>query len=270
MSFSSQYKFASLGTGEQTSLYVELQAIRVSDQKLLTAYRSNRRFIENLPQFYLLNNEIQILGSLQHINIQEYVDTIFDGEQMFLLLGFQCHSFKTVFLGDHYLFEQDAQFIFKHLFEAIAYLHENGIAHRNICPDSIFFNEYGTIKLGYFFHAIHLDEKDQCSGIGGTLNYQAPEVLSEVIYNGKKADVWSAGVVLLSMMIKNNYFDGNDSQTIIKQIKTKPISYPNYFSSDLIEVLNMMLQRDPTQRASIHKILGCKWFQNVPENLSII
>ena len=271
--FGKAYKFLEIENGEQTSLYVELQAQRIEDKKLLTAYKTNRKFCENLPQFPLLQKEIQILGSLSHRYIQDYVDTIFDGEIMYILLGFQKYPFFYIYRNCQYLYEDNknkdqlnAKIIFYHLFQAIDYIHEKGIAHRDICPESIFFDAHFNIKLGHFFHAIYLDKDERCPPGGGCINFQAPETFSEEKYNGKKADIWSAGVLLLSAMIRNNYFTGDTADEIIQNIKTQPIQYPNYFSEQLINLLNLMIQRDPNERKSIHEILRCEWFQSILEN----
>ena len=267
------YKFLEIENGEQNPLYAELRAQYKEDGRLLTAYKINRRFGENDPQYPTLHNEIQMLGSLQHAHIQDYVDTIFDGELMYVLLGYQKEPFFYLFRKDRHLSEDvknqeqlNAKIIFYHLFQAIDYIHEKGIAHRDICPESLYFDAHYNIKLGHFFYATYLDQNDLCSSSEGCLNYQAPETFSDEKYNGKKADVWSAGVLILSSMIRNNYFTGATPEEIIQNIKEQPIKYPNYFSEDLINLLNFMIKRDPNQRKSIHELLLCKWFDSVREN----
>ena len=48
------------------------------------------------------------------------------------------------------LTEPYAKFVFKQLMEGIAYLHENGVAHRDIKLDNILLDGHGNIKIGDF------------------------------------------------------------------------------------------------------------------------
>jgi serine/threonine protein kinase len=102
------------------------------------------------------------------------------------------------------------------MFEALAYLHLNGITHGDVKPGNILLASNGTLKLADFGTATAVlgeDEKtitsasiasrsikDQLPRLAGTPMYMAPEIIKGGIEARFGAgDVWSAGCVTLRM-----------------------------------------------------------------------
>lgn len=48
------------------------------------------------------------------------------------------------------LVEKDAKFVFKQILEGLAYIHQNGVVHRDIKLDNILLDGHGNIKIGDF------------------------------------------------------------------------------------------------------------------------
>lgn len=98
----------------------------------------------------------------------------------------------------------------KQILEGVAYLHENGVIHRDIKGGNIMLSEKGRIKLIDFGCAKRiLGLRLECSGsertsgrimmsMRGTPYWMAPEVIQEVAC-GPKSDIWSVGCTVFEM-----------------------------------------------------------------------
>ena len=75
--------------------------------------------------------------------------------------------------------------------------HSKGITHRDIKLENIFLDKNKNIKLADPGLA---GEESKLSGLWGTDNYMAPEIKSEMTYEGTPVDVFSCGIVLFAML----------------------------------------------------------------------
>ena len=96
--------------------------------------------------------------------------------------------------------------------------------------------------------------KNKC----GTGEYIAPEIEHKLIT--KKSDIWSLGIILYIMLCGEHPIFNNDGST--KQ--TKRFSEPIWkiLSSEVKNLIDIMLEFDYKKRADIDTILQHKWFKN--------
>ena len=86
--------------------------------------------------------------------------------------------------------------------KALKILHQKGIIHRNIRPNSIFIKsldndeEKKIIKLGNYNSSIYI--KDNKSESIGNIYYSAPEIIKNLKYD-EKCDLWSLGITLYEL-----------------------------------------------------------------------
>ncbi|KAH7882537.1 kinase-like domain-containing protein, partial [Phlebopus sp. FC_14] len=90
----------------------------------------------------------------------------------------------------------------RQLFEAIAFMHDNGVAHVDIKPRNIIIPPRGgKLTIIDFSSSVRVrDSKHMFCGIAGTKGYIAPEVRGsrgrKSKYNPIMADLWSCGKTL--------------------------------------------------------------------------
>lgn len=262
------YTFLKAQDNKLPGFYEVHKVIRNTDRLELTGYHTNRRNLEYLPQCSNMRNQVEILGSISHPNIQEYVDTLISGDDLFFLTEREHESYFSIYGGGITIQEDKLSFYFKQLMSAVSYLHENGIIHRDIRPESIFIDKNGNLKLMNFFNAVRYDpDKKAVKGEYGTLNYQAQEIFTGCPYDPEKAEVWACGVLLLSSLTYQNVFRSDKECDIQKQILTKELKYPQSCSPALVKLLNRMLVMDPEMRANCAEVLNSEWLKNAPAAL---
>jgi protein-serine/threonine kinase len=81
------------------------------------------------------------------------------------------------------------------LSDAIAFLHANGIVHRDIKDENVILDGQGRAQLIDFGSAAHWRPTRKWDTFSGTLDYASPEILRGEMYGGKEQDVWALGVV---------------------------------------------------------------------------
>ena len=82
----------------------------------------------------------------------------------------------------------------------LEYLHENDVAHRDLKPENIFVCCDGKIKIGDFGLSNSLVDGQPLLTSCGSPHYASPEIVEGHPYDGKSIDIWSAGVILYTMV----------------------------------------------------------------------
>lgn len=85
------------------------------------------------------------------------------------------------------------------------------------------------------------------------LDYAAPEVLAGKPYGGKEQDVWALGILLYTIVYKENPFYSID------EIMDRDLRIPFILSEDSIDLIRSMLNRDVSQRYAIEQVLDHPW-----------
>lgn len=161
------------------------------------------------------------------------------------------------------------------LLSAIAFLHDNGILHRDIKGDNVMLREvennhdmvdsvlidfslakfvnatvYGQTDLPHF---LTLDTKEPTTHTGqvGTATYMSPECNASQPY-GLPSDMWSIGVVLLEILQKKPFqaVKASQAQSLIQEALNKlPQDKP------FPTLVRNLLQKDPNDRWTARQAL---------------
>jgi serine/threonine protein kinase len=94
----------------------------------------------------------------------------------------------------------------------------------------------------------------------GTPNFVAPEVLTAPTYNGFRADVWSAGVILFIMLSGRLPFHARDIGELYTKIQKCDYRMSDFIPEGAASLIRKMLVVEPEDRASIREIVNHPWF----------
>jgi serine/threonine protein kinase len=93
----------------------------------------------------------------------------------------------------------DCRVVMYNLLLALGDLHARGLVHRDIKPENVMFDDRGCLKL-VDFGLTHRIEAETVDSEYGTIDYMAPEILTETDGYTQSCDLWSAGIILYEML----------------------------------------------------------------------
>ncbi|KAJ6110644.1 hypothetical protein N7486_002879 [Penicillium sp. IBT 16267x] len=150
--------------------------------------------------------------------------------------------------------ESECRSIFKQVVSAIHHLHTRAlVVHRDIKDENVVLDGEGRIKLIDFGSAAYI-KNGPFDVFVGTIDYAAPEVLQGKSYRGKEQDIWALGILLYTIVYKENPFYNVD------EILDHPLRIPFLpFSEECIDLIRKMLDRDVDNRLTITEVLEHSW-----------
>jgi eukaryotic-like serine/threonine-protein kinase len=198
-------------------------------------------------------NEARIQASLQHPNIATLYDFLEWEGQPCLILEYVDGQTLAEHLETRGRFAPtEALTIFQAVVEAVAYLHQHGIIHRDIKANNIKLSSSGTVKLLDFGIAKDgtAPRLTMVGHVIGTLVCLAPEQLE-----GKadaRSDVWALGVLLYQMITGRMPFEPDTLEKLYEQIKKArylaPSSLNPAISPELETLIAHCLKKKPPER----------------------
>jgi serine/threonine protein kinase len=166
---------------------------------------------------------------------------------------------------------------FQKIIEGVEYMHAHRVAHMDLKLENVLIDANFNLKLCDFDVSQNLTDKKQVGA--GTMIYRAPEVSSGLCKNFSAADIYSLGVILFILISGNPPYQEehtdkgkdwrydhhyttmrkNNQEYWREEAKSK--GKEDYFSSDLIQLINWMLAEDPEERPSIEDIKNHQWYK---------
>lgn len=128
----------------------------------------------------------------------------------------------------------------------VSYLHDHGIAHRDLKPGNLF-SEKGMVKIGDYGLSkfISATQRSGHTESVGTVYYMAPEV-SRGRY-GKEVDQYALGIILYQMLTGRLPFDGESpGEILMKHLVGEPDL--TLLAEPYRPVVARLLEKDPQRR----------------------
>ena len=143
---------------------------------------------------------------------------------------------------------------------ALAHLHTNRIAHRDVKPENVLVGDSGVLKLADLGSAKELRSIDSMAGtIAGTPAYMAPEVAKGLAHSFP-ADMWSYGVILLVGATGKELTFNDIDGALAHRVADPDVSYWagawSALPEDLRRVISACLKESPAARAEAFDVVG--------------
>ena len=229
----------------------------------------DKMILSHTPDDYQsVKQEINILKSVKHKHIVQLYDVLQTPRHIFIIMEYcEGKDLLDYILTKSKLSEEESLKYFHQLINALFYLHSQNIAHRDIKIDNMLLDRNRDLKLVDFGLSTKYPDDNLLDQPCGTVVYAAPEVLQGKEYHGMLADVWSSGIVLYGML--SGYLPFGDQDDDINRINIiqGKISYPNYFSDSVKDLLMHMLDLDPMTRYTLQEVRSHPWFNLVDYRL---
>jgi len=239
--------------------------------------------LEKEEFFSMLKLDKGIFGKLVNDKkILEEVTMLSKLDSKYLLKIYECYiSSKSYYLITEHCFysrlneklryeikytENQIRYIIFQILKAIKYLNEMNYLHIEVSPEKIllcdtvknFGEEMYNIKLLIFFCP---SRSNLLYNTKSFYYYIAPEIM-EKKYN-KNCCVWSIGIIIFQMFFGELSYNYNNDINEYVQIIRITYKYSDDISSELKDLLDRMIEIDPTKRISIEECLEHNWMRKM-------
>jgi len=236
--------------------------------------------------------EINQLKTLSHSNIigLNEVITSKNHNEIFLVMEYADHELRNLLQNScHNLSVSEIKCLLKQLLEAVNYMHNKEIVHRDLKTSNLLYTNEGLLKICDFGLSREMKAGDCLTPGVVTLTYRAPEILVGCEKYTSAIDIWSVGCIFAELLLGEPLFKGKSQIEQIDLIfrtmgwsdKIAEISNTDvedfysifaglsftggvYLSDEGIDLLEQMLACDPAKRITAADALNHSWFQEEP------
>ncbi len=211
----------------------------------------------------LLKNEYQVLRKLHHPHVIQVFDIGTHQDMPYLVLElFRVPSMKQLVRQGLASYESRLDRIVAEAVQAVAYLAEQELVHRDIKPDNFLVGPEGEVKLIDFALArprAGVLERliPRKRNIQGTPSYIAPEQLRSRPVD-LPSDVYSLGCTLYELVCGRPPFTGASVNELLnrhlKQSPPNPRTACPRLEPEFARLIQQMLAKDPQKRPSMQEV----------------
>eukprot|EP01133_Synstelium_polycarpum_P003478 gene3478-3969_t len=202
----------------------------------------------------MFERQVSLMKLLSHKCIMRVQAVFYDRNHAFLQMEYVRGGTLAAWLRAADRRPWELQKMFQQVVQGIAYMHSNGVIHRDIKLENILVREDGTPVISDFDLSREVSPN---SGVpttfgGGTSGYRAPEM--EAGSSGSYAsDIWALGI----MLYKAHFPKARDPFLMPGETA---IAVPHTDDRRLAALLSVLLQAAPASRPAAHQIAVHPYF----------
>lgn len=262
-----QYKVEDVVLGRGTFGTVKLARHRQTGEKFAF------KMVDKQAADWKLMREIELHRSIEHPHVVRLHEMFDRSDAIYMLLELVPNGdLFDYIVRQSRLPESDARRVFQQIISGIDHCHVNMIVHRDIKPENILMSTGYNVKIADFGFAARMKPGEHLKTSCGSPNYAAPELFYRgCTYRGPEVDIWSCGVVLYAMLCGELPFDEPGLPELIRKIKLGSYKIPGCVYGGAKDMIQHILNVDPSLRASMSEIWAHPWFtERLPTGLRTI
>ena len=270
-----------LGKGSYGEVYLSLNQ---NAKKLFATKKVKRKKTDDEMTKYF-KNEINILRILNHPNIVKLEEIKMDENNYYMVMEYinggelsdYLNKYKEKYHAKAFP-EEIVQYLMKQIIDALIYIHDLNIIHRDLKLENIMVNfdsekdkeelnmMKAKIKIIDFGFAIMLSSKFSLTNSAvGTFMYMDPKILKEfdnqILVDksrgyGKEVDIWSLGCICYQLFRGKYPFEAKTFEELVGKIDKGKYKLPTSASREIISFLDKMLKYKGKDRLSAKELIN--------------
>ncbi|CAH0404451.1 unnamed protein product [Chilo suppressalis] len=245
-----------LGKG-QTGL-VKLGVHCVTGKKVAVKIINREKLSESV--LMKVEREIAIMKLIEHPHVLGLSDVYENKKYLYLVLEHVSGGELFDYLVKKgRLTPKEARRFFRQIISALDFCHSHSICHRDLKPENLLLDERNNIKIADFGMASLQPAGSLLETSCGSPHYACPEVIRGEKYDGRRADVWSCGVILYALLVGALPFDDDNLRQLLEKVKRGVFHVPHFVPPDCQQLLRGMIEVNPEKRMTLAEITRHQW-----------
>ncbi|XP_067333925.1 serine/threonine-protein kinase BRSK2 isoform X4 [Channa argus] len=247
-----------LGKG-QTGL-VKLGVHCITGQKVAIKIVNREKLSESV--LMKVEREIAILKLIEHPHVLKLYDVYENNKYLYLVLEHVSGGELFDYLVKKgRLTPKEGRKFFRQIISALDFCHSHSICHRDLKPENLLLDEKNNIRIADFGMASLQVGDSLLETSCGSPHYACPEVIRGEKYDGRRADVWSCGVILFALLVGALPFDHDNLRQLLEKVKSGVFHMPHFIPPDCQDLLKGMIEVNPDKRLTLEAIQKHSWYQ---------
>ncbi|XP_068622148.1 serine/threonine-protein kinase BRSK2 [Battus philenor] len=207
-----------------------------------------------------VEREIAIMKLIEHPHVLGLSDVYENKKYLYLVLEHVSGGELFDYLVKKgRLTPKEARRFFRQIISALDFCHSHSICHRDLKPENLLLDERNNIKIADFGMASLQPAGSLLETSCGSPHYACPEVIRGEKYDGRRADVWSCGVILYALLVGALPFDDDNLRQLLEKVKRGVFHVPHFVPPDCQQLLRGMIEVNPEKRMTLAEITRHPW-----------
>ncbi|KAI6678654.1 hypothetical protein NL676_039450 [Syzygium grande] len=218
-----------------------------------------------------LQQEICLLSQFDHENIVRCLGSDKDDKKLYLFLELMPKGSLATLYRKYKLRDSHVSEFTRQIVNALKYLHDQKVVHRDIKCANILVDASGSVKLADFGMAEAI-KMSAAQTVKGTAFWMAPEIINPRLRSsqsngsyGLEVDIWSLGCTVLEMLTRRPpYSHLEGMQAVFRIAQGELPRVPKSLSREARDFILTCLRENPKDRPSAAQLLDHPFLRKPP------